>query len=535
MLHFSNHPYTEVGNIPKLVRDYLRNPETLQEFFSVPPTEDSIHRKIQERAQFPAAHRDVLCEVLRDQYVQIGMWDEVVSEHIQRLKNPKAFTITTGQQCGLLLGPVYTPMKILSAIRLCRDLKEKHPDCDFIPIFWLASEDHDIEEINHAFVEGQKLHWETSQSGAAGRLRLEGLEPLWETMYEALGSENQPNVKEWNRIVAEAYRQKSLARATQFLAHALFGEFGVLVLDPDDARLKRLFLPQMRRDLHENISMRESQKAIDALEARGYKIQLRGREVNFFYLGEGFRLRLERVGLQWKTIDGQFTWNSDAFLNELEEHPERFSPNALLRPVYQEVILPNLAYFGGAAELAYWLELKGIFDALNVSYPVVLMRHSLVWLDAINTHRLENSAMNETELWDALWEVKKRWTNAHASFDLNLAKERNALLNMLSEIEQRALGIHSSLARSAKAMSTRLDRELERFSAKLYRESRRKDQEHMQRLDRLFEAIYPGGSLQERRESIAGLYKNYGPALFSALLDAMPPWQASWILAKENH
>lgn len=510
-----------------LVKAYLKQNRELQHLYNAPPTEDGVIQHIEARKGFPQHHRDTLAEVLETQYGRLGKTSNEALKQIAMLRQANTFTVTTGQQCGLLLGPMYTTLKILSAIRLCRELKQARPDDHFVPLFWLASEDHDIEEINHIRL-GEKTHiWPTQEQGAAGRLSTAHLDAMLDALRQATSSD--VDSKQWLKWVEEAYAEPTLARATQKLAISLFGELGLLVLDPDDARLKALFAPHIEKDILEQTSYRESRAAVDFLR-NTYSVQVEGREINFFYLADQYRERIEQLNGGFQTIDGLHCWNTEEIRLAIRQKPECFSPNVMMRPVYQECILPNLAYFGGAAEVAYWLEMKGIFDAHGIPYPALLLRNSAVWLDAPNTHRRKNSGIEPADLMKKLDVVKRNWVEAHSTDDLTLQAEKIQLQQLLSALEGKAEKLNKPTLQSAKALGIRLNKQLDAFSEKLFREYRRKEADKMRQLAHLWNEVYPSGSLQERVLMLPDVVQLLGLGWMEDWMEEMPACGAHFLI-----
>ena len=515
------------GPLNALVKAYLNEAPELMHLYGEAPSLEGVLRQIERRKDFPQPHRETLATVLEEQYRLLGLATDEALQHIGLLRSANTFTVTTGQQCGLLLGPMYTAMKMVSAIRLCRALKAERPNLNFIPIFWLASEDHDIEEINHVRVAEETLTWNTAEQGAAGRLSTHGLEPIVEGIRRL--AEKNEDLLALQKAVDEAYTEPTLARATQKLAIRLFGHESLLVLNPDDARLKALFAPFITRDILEQVSYRESRAAVEFLR-KNYTVQVEGREINFFYLSEQYRERIERVENGFQTVDGLYRWTEEELREAIRRSPECFSPNVMMRPVYQECILPNLAYFGGAAEVAYWLEMKGIFDAHGIPYPVLLLRNSAVWLDETNTHRRKNSGIEPADVLKKLDRVKRDWVEAHSAEDLQLQREKLQLQQLLITLEEKAQTLNAPTLQSAKALGVRMNKQLEGFSEKLFREYRRKEADKMRQLERLWNEVYPSGSLQERVWMLPDVVQRFGSHWLGEGIDFLPPEGAHFLI-----
>ena len=514
-------PVTETGKIQKMASDYLKGDPFFDSLCAVRPTLESFAQLIEQRKSFSSSSREVLASVLREQYDQCGIEDENTFQLIDTLRSADTFTVTTGQQTGILLGPMYTALKILSAISLSRKLKELHPTKNFVPVFWMATEDHDIAEINHAWVKGQKLDWKTEQAGAAGRLSTSDTQDwIKEFAQLAGGSED---AKAIIQLVNNAYSRTNLSEATRILAHGLFGKYGLLVIDADDRRLKQLFAPIITKDILEQVSFHASQQAIEKLESR-YSVQVNGREINFFYLSDGSRERIVPSGEGFTTHNGSVNWSNSAELSkEISDYPDRFSPNVMMRPVYQETILPNLAYFGGAAEVAYWLELKPVFDAHQVPDPALLLRNSAMVVDAVNVHRMENGGLLPKDLFDSQVKIEQRAVIQDAQGDLTLKDQKEKLQQWLDELTTRAASISSSMQSSTEAFGVRLLHQTDRLAAKFIREARKHESESLARIRALFTELYPDGKLQERKETIFTYMLLHGSEILDELLECQSP------------
>lgn len=479
----------------KLVKDYLNEDDFFSNLIAHNPTSIDSNAWITARKAFPMEKRSLLKTALISQYKRIGCCTEEIATRIALLEQPDTFTVCTGQQLGILLGPLYTTLKILSTISLCNELKKLHPGKHFVPVFWMASEDHDIAEISSVRVGENTYLWNTSQSGPSGRLNTEGIATLIDSI---LAFKHRPDLKQ---ILHKAYSQKNLADATQSLCHELFGSMGLLVLNPDEPILKQAFASIILRDIKEQNSFRESRIAIAHLEQR-YKIQLNGRPINFFYQTNTSRERIELRGNIFTTENGQKHWSSEELAEEICSNPAAFSPNAMMRPLYQEFILPNLAYFGGAAELAYWLELKPVFDFYSIPYPALLLRNSAFALDAVNLHRCKNAGFEPFDLIRPLPELEKELILRESPHDIQLNQERDLLAQIRKTLAVKSDSIGNGMPEAAASFAKRTEIELERLYKKFLRETKRNESDGLRQLHWARNAVFPDGSFQERKESL---------------------------------
>ena len=516
--------YRETGKFQPIVTDYLDQDPFLTPFYQQFPSKENFREFISRKQQHPG-DREILAEVIKYQYQASGIAGDKVNENIELLKAAATFTITTGQQTGILLGPLYAALKIISAINLSKQLKAYYPEFNFIPVFWMATEDHDVEEIRHVWVNNKKLSWNTTQTGAVGRFNNEGMDTVLKEVNLLTGKSKDAL---WLQdIFAKAYSLPTLSQATRLIVHGLFGNEGIVIIDPDDARLKKSFATVIEQDILEQHSFRAVENTREKLEKK-YHSQVNGREINFFYLTATKRERLVKTKAGFSTHDGEISWTTDTLKEEIRKHPERFSPNVLMRPLYQETILPNLAYIGGGAEVAYWLEMKGIFDFYQVPFPALMLRNSAMIIDKVNSHRLENSGLQISDLFRNQDELEKEMALNHSSFDLLLPEEHRQIDELGKQLAVIASKTDQSLEGAAAALTKRLQQQVERFSKKLIRAEKRNTSEELTRFRLLLDHIYPGGSLQERRESVATLILSEGREVLKNLQKNLDPMENSF-------
>jgi len=373
-----------------LICDYLDGKPELKSFYNRFPRLENFKAQInQKELSFSTENRKVLVSVLKSQYENIES-SHITNQHIDSLKSENTFTITTGHQLNLFTGPLYFLYKIVSAINLSNELKTKYPEYNFVPVYWMATEDHDFDEINYFNFKGKKFQWNRDASGAVGELSMEGLDAVLDLFSQDLGSGT--HAEDLKTLFREAYLDHdNLADATRFLANALFKDYGLVIVDANDSDLKRLFIPQMETELQNQTSFDAVSKTNEALSSisKDYKIQVNPREINLFYLTKNLRERIVFQDAVYQVLNTNITWSKSEIEKELLAHPERFSPNVIMRPLYQEVILPNLCYIGGGGELAYWMQLKDYFEAVSK------LSDEVSRMAAIQTELFPNGSLQE--------------------------------------------------------------------------------------------------------------------------------------------
>jgi len=368
-------PYSQTGYFSKLMIDYLNQDDRLSPLYHRFPTLENFKLQIEEKQQaFPLHHRAILVQQLTKQYASTDT-SSATSQHIQQLGNSNTFTVVTGHQLNLFTGPLYFLYKIISTINLCKELKATYPEHHFVPVYWMATEDHDFEEINYFNFNRIKFQLNKEVSGPVGRLSTEGLEAVFEHFKQHLTHGN--NAKQLVSWFENAYlRHDNLADATRYLANELFKEQGLVIVDGDDTVLKQLFIPHIKEELQNQSSIQAVEESFPIL--KDYLIQVNPREINLFYIENGLRERIIFEDNVYKVLHTDIQFTQEEILHLVDTHPEKFSPNVILRPLYQEVILPNLCYIGGGGELAYWLELKKVFEVHNTPFPMLLLRNSVL-------------------------------------------------------------------------------------------------------------------------------------------------------------
>jgi bacillithiol biosynthesis cysteine-adding enzyme BshC len=477
---------SKTGQFSSFFLDYLNGKEELKPFYSHLPQLESFKAAIESK-QFPKASRIVLSATLARQYQGLEI-SEPVSTNLGLLEAENTFTVTTGHQLNLFTGPLYFIYKIVSTINLAKKLKSAYPDFHFVPVYWMATEDHDFEEINYFKLDGKKYEWKTSQKGAVGDFEL-----------DASFKEFLKEVSFAPDFFKKAYSEsKTLSEAVRKYVNQLFGNEGLIVVDGHDAQLKRLFKQVMESDLFDHAPYQQAQKCTNQLEQLGYKSQIFPREINLFYLEKGVRERIERVGEEYRVVNTDFHFSESELRLLLNDHPERFSPNVVLRPVYQEIILPNLAYLGGPAEVVYWLQLKGVFDYLKVSFPVLMPRNFALLIPDSISKKMKQLNWKVEDLFLDFEQWKKETVKSQSAFDFSLNEERNIISELFERKGKEAASLDASLVQAFEAGKIRSLKVLDQMGAKLRKAEERKLQIELTRAKAILDYCAPGGSPQER-------------------------------------
>lgn len=523
-------PIKDTLSFSALINDYVLQHDRLKPFITSFPSFEAI----QEQMKLKAARfhgRNLLNEVIREQYSSLALTPEV-EKNLQLLLQENSFTICTAHQPSVFTGHLYFIYKTIHAIRLCMELNEKMPASHFIPIFFIGSEDNDLDEIGELNLNEKSLTWNTNQKGSCGRMLTADFEELVKEVSSLLNND-VPCEKHLMDTFRLAYNGKNtLSQATRIILNALFGSYGLLVLDADDARLKRQFGEVIKSELLERSSHTIVSKTISQL-AQTYKVQASPRELNLFYMHENLRERIEFDGQKWKVLQSEIEFDEFQLLQEVEQHPERFSPNVILRPLYQEMILPNVAFIGGGGELAYWLQLKELFAHNQVPYPLLQLRNSVLWIPSKSFQKIEKLGITITDVFqspDALLAQRIQDNPILAEVAIQHAE----IENKLDALEHLGREVSSSLAESLKAHRSKMQRIEQRIEAKFKSHLKRKEFDFKEQFIDLKSHLFPKGKLQERYDNIVTLIKLTGADTIPLLLEHMEGFGNDFIVLSET-
>lgn len=512
------------GQFSQLFLDYIKQKPLLSPFFNVYPQIKNFE-SLTNGKNFTPHNREVLHKALEKQYEGLQV-SELTAHQIQSLRSSETFTVTTGHQLNLFTGPLYFIYKIVSTINLAEQLKAAYPAYHFVPVYWMASEDHDFDEINYFKLDGKKYQWQSDQKGSVGDFQLD---QSFRTFF-----------KEIAHIVPDFFKEAyldsaTLSEAVRKYVHHLFGERGLLIVDGNDPDLKALFSQVIREDLFSHLPHKLVQKQTEELEQLGYKSQIFPREINLFYTEKGLRERIEiDAHGQYRVLNTDIVFSREEIELLVDQFPEKFSPNVVLRPLYQEMILPNLAYLGGPAEVVYWLQLKPVFDHFGIQFPALLPRNFAMVLDTAIQRKISKLGLEDMELFQSVEEWKKQFLMEHASFDFTLAQEKEALKKIFDLAQEKAVGLDQTLEGAFQAGKVRASKILEQLSVKVRKAEERRQTVHIRQRMEIHEYLNPGGSPQERVENFMRFYLG-NEQFIQELFELFDPLDFNYVILKMNH
>ena len=497
-------PFKESGYFSEFITDYLSQKAELRCLYHRFPLATNFPAQIKEKqAHYSAENRDILAQALERQYKNLSISKETY-QNIEALRQENTFTITTGHQLSLFTGPLYFIYKIVTTIVSCQQLKKLYPQYNFVPIYWMATEDHDFEEINHFSFRGQKLSWHAEQSGMVGDFSTEGLERISHILKVLLGKSHQGQYLA--SLFERAYeRHKTLASATRYLVNELFTPYGLVIIDGNDKSLKELLVPYFKRELLENASYKEVEKTLAYIKSvnKNYPEQVHPREINIFYVKDGIRERIVKDEQGYTVLNTSIRFSEEEILRHLECFPEYFSPNVILRPLYQEVILPNLAYIGGGGEIAYWLELKDMFAQYKVPFPMLMLRNSVLLISEAQEKKLHKLGLTHHDIFLKNNILENKITQRLSEYPIDFSAQRACLQEHFAQLHQIAAHTDKSFLGAVKAQEAKQLKGLDNLEKRLLKAQKKKYRETLDRVIDLRVSLFPKESLQERVDNFS--------------------------------
>lgn len=526
-------PFENVHQLSKTDLAYATGHPGLMPFFKYELSHSAFKKIIADksREQIPRA---ALVEVLQKQYAALPEKSNI-SESIAAIGLETTFTVVTAHQPCLFLGPLYFLYKALAAVNLAGAASGLvSGNYRIVPIFVLGSEDHDLEETNHASVFGKKLVWQPDETGSVGAMSTASMEQVLEELKKILGDTSE-NAKSIFQRLKNAYDGKrTFAEATQALLHDLLGQFGLVVLNMNDAELKRHFAPIIKAELEEQIAYRLVSETTQKLNDLGFKTQAAPREINLFYMTAGSRERIVFENEKYRVLNTELEFSKAEMLDEVDLHPERFSPNVVLRPLFQEMILPNLAYVGGGGELAYWLERKSLFEHFKINFPLLVRRNSVLLIDRENSKKLNRFGISAARIFEESDSLVRFYIDQHSATEVSLHNEILDLQKVFERLAHKARTLDPTLEGAVRKDEIRFVEGLEQWQSRLIRAEKARHETTLNQIRGVKNRLFPDGGLQERSENFLSWYLKYGENFLLELRDKLLPLERGVVVLEEK-
>ena len=507
--------YQETNMFSKLISDYLERKVFIQDFFEYNTDADGLVKAIEARQAY-STDRALIQRVFADAYATADASASQL-DNIAALGNENAFTICTAHQPNIFSGYLYFIYKTAHAIALSQQFAKIFPDKKFVPVFYIGSEDNDLDELSKFKIHGRGYVWNTDQTGAVGRMTVDkGVIKLIDEVESSL--KHLPNTESLISMLREAYALgNDMATGTFILLNALFKSHGLLVLQPDHAELKSKMKSIFRDDLLHGSAEKIVGTTNTLLEAE-YKLQVNPRTVNLFYLRDGIRNRIDKRGNMYSVDGTVIRFTEEEILQELNDYPERFSPNVILRGLYQETILPNLVFVGGGSEVAYWMQLKNLFSHYEVPFPMLVLRNSFMIMDENHAHKMAALGIGEVDLFKEETALANELVQRWSGQEISLKQEELDSKALFQHLKKRAGEIDKTLVQHVHALETDHLKKLDGLEKKMLKAERKKQAIQLQRIWKLKEELFPNHNLQERVDNFMPYYAQHGQSFIEAVL-----------------
>ncbi|WP_445665970.1 bacillithiol biosynthesis cysteine-adding enzyme BshC [Fodinibius sp. AD559] len=510
----------------KLFKTYVHNFDEVSEFFETNPFDrNAISQKIDEfNFQGNRKQTASILSALNEQFNA----HEVAIRNIERLEKENALAVVTGQQLGVYGGPLYTVLKTISTIHIARKL-EKEFDRPVIPVFWLADEDHDYDEVRKlTIIEEDKpktfsLPPKNNHLPTVADLQLpdeisDMRDQLKESLYDTDFSDDL-----WTLLNRSFQKDHTFFKAFGLFISRLFSKHGLVLAGSNQSDVKGVTGEYLKASIEKADKIRDhlEEKSVDLAEE--YHQQVTLYDSNLFYLDdETGRTKISRNNNGWKT-DGNIEWSTAQLVDEIEAHPDRFSPNVFLRPVIQDALLPTVGYVAGPGETAYYGQMRSMYRCFDMDMPIIFPRLSATLVEPAINRIIGELPFEFYEYGNRIEDLESDYVDKTDQHDIEgIFEDWQAQVEEISENKKKDVaGIDSTLEAAAEKATSVYINELNKLKGKVYRSVKKQDQTQLDRIRRIKANLFPGDGLQER--TIAGIFfmNKYGVDIWDKLLNTL--------------
>jgi len=514
-----------------LYRDFLTSPDLVRAYYPVDYRDAKALATHGAARPYPAERRAAMAAILKRQAEAWGI-ASASRAALERFERPETLVVVAGQQPGLFGGPLYSLYKAFTAITLAREI-ERASGTPVVPVYWIASDDHDFEEVHRAWLSdggAEPELLEIPMDAAPGGVSVERirLDASVEALHARLASLLPPS--EFREDVLAGLRQAyapgcGFAEAFARWMGGLLAGRGIVLFDPADHEAKRLTLPIFEREIdHAGATSRAAHERGETLTAAGYHAQIAraGNELNLFWHGDR-REALRIVEGRFESADGKDSWTPRELRDAVRAHPENASPGVLLRPITQDYLLPTAAYVGGPAEVAYWAQIHAIYPLFDMTPPAITPRAGATLLEGKIAKTIDKLDIDWSSLSGdvepVITETLRRLLPG--DFAERFDRERSQWEASFARLEEAVTAFDPSLRSAVHTSAGRVQHEGRELERKLMHVWKRRQDETVQKIRRAAGHLFPHGGLQERTLSLVGYLARYGPGFLDTLETAL--------------
>ena len=522
--------FNETGLFSKLICDFVNSDLKLdffnQSFFQLKDIKN--HIKYSEKKD-----NTILLNVLKEQYKKTNFFNSklsLIQSNINSLQNNNTYTVTTGHQLNICSGPLFLIYKIISVLAYTHYLNKNIDTCHFVPCFWMATEDHDFEEIKNIKLYGKDYNWNLSTLDAVGNLPTDSISIFLDQIRDVLSAtENGINLLDIYDFVYT--KNINYADATRALLTSFFGNHGLVVVDGNHPKLKQLFVNDLKEEVCNQFVYNTVLRNNNLIKTQ-YKPEINAMQANIFYLNNKKRKKIIFDKGVFSTSDSIYKWSKNELLSEIETYPERFSPNVLLRPLYQERVMNNLIYIGGPSELSYWLQLVIMFKERKQVFPFLALRSHFLILSKKTIKMQRKLGFQDFDLFIPYNKQLRKVINSRSP--IKTKKYFQVLNELLLDFEKKFHSIDGFPMNSFYVFQKRFNSEFKRLESKILRFEKTKNANVLNQLKFINENIFPNNIAQERVISFIPYYLKYGPHFFDLLIRESSIFGNKYTILKED-
>lgn len=528
--------YINFSDIPgnqNLFLDYLYEFDNVADFFENDFRNKDNYLKIfktisENRGRVSSEVSDIILK----QYSILSPSD-LTQGNIKKLTDKKTLAIVTGQQLGLLGGPLYTFYKTITAIKLSRFLSERYSDYNFVPIFWLEADDHDFNEVRTVKIidEGNNLvnigyKEEIEEDDLRQSIGLINLESSINDFFDKLNNVlKQTDFKTAivDRLKSIYKEGRSFKEAFRELIFDYFDEYGLVMFDPQDSDVKNLLKPVFKKEITDFREHTEKLVHVSATLEELYHAQVKVKPVNLFLRVDEGRYSIEPVENEYRLRRKRKSFSQEQLLELLENEPDKFSPNVLLRPICQDYLLPTAFYVAGPSEISYFAQLKPLYEFYEIPQPIIYPRSSITILENSIANSLDKNSVSINDIFINVESVKKKIINSveESSVDEMFEGITNQIEGTFDQLKEKLIDLDKTIADSSNRYRDKILNNISELKSKAEKAQQKKYEVTLRQIDRAAVHLFPNTNLQEREINFIYFANKYGEEILKKIFDEL--------------
>ena len=528
--------YINFSDIPghqNLFLDYMYEFENVSEFYTNDFRNKENYLKIFKNvAENRRNLSPDISELLTRQYSQLKPCN-LTQQNLKKLSDKKTLAIVTGQQLGIVGGPLYTFYKIITTIKLSRFLSERYDDYNFVPVFWLEADDHDFNEVRSVKIidEGNSLltigyKEEIEEDDLKQSVGLISLDSSINEFFDKLNRSIKET--EFKSVIFDRLKNfykegKSFKEAFRDLVFNYFDEYGLLIFDPQDDEVKKLLKPIFKKEITDFRIHTEQLVQVSATLEELYHAQVKVKPVNLFLSVDEGRYSIEPVENEYRLRRKRKSFTQEQLLELLENEPDKFSPNVLLRPICQDYLLPTAFYIAGPSEISYFAQIKPLYDLYNITQPMIYPRSSATILENSIANSLEKYSVEITDIFIDVESIKKKIINSveETSVDEMFSGISNQIETTFDQLKEKLLDLDKTIADSSNRYRDKILSTVSELKSKAEKAQQKKYEVTLRQIDRAAVHLFPNSNLQEREINFIYFANKYGDEFLRKIFDEL--------------